>query len=151
MNVLKVLKKDHATVRNLFNQFDRTGKSAFEKKLALFERIRFELTVHARAEEEIFYPALKAINGRGRTLVIVALREHREMDELLTRISRLKPESASFAEKMEALMETVDRHVEEKEREIFQFAQENCPEGQLEQLGSEIEERKKFLERQLAA
>ena len=62
MNVLKMLKKDHSNVQNLFGKFDRAGKSAHEKKAELFEKIRRELQLHSRAEEEIFYPALKAMN-----------------------------------------------------------------------------------------
>src|SRR5262245_42741364 len=63
MNVLTILKRDHATVKSLFNKYSRTGKSSQEKKIQLFERIRRELQIHSRAEEEIFYPAVKAMNG----------------------------------------------------------------------------------------
>jgi hemerythrin superfamily protein len=78
MNVLKILKKDHSSVQNLFGKFDRAGKSAYEKKGELFEKIRRELQLHSRAEEEIFYPALKALNGDGRTLVSEAIKEHKD-------------------------------------------------------------------------
>ncbi len=69
MNVLSLLKKDHDTVKSLFSKFERAGKSAYDKKSELFEQIRLELIVHSRAEEEIFYPAVKAHNGEGRKLV----------------------------------------------------------------------------------
>ena len=65
MNVLKILKKDHSNVQSLFGQFDQTGKSSHEKKGELFEKIKRELQIHSRAEEEIFYPALKSLNGEG--------------------------------------------------------------------------------------
>jgi hemerythrin superfamily protein len=151
MNVLKILKKDHSTVQNLFGKFDRSGKSAHEKKGELFERIRRELQLHSRAEEEIFYPALKAMNGEGRRLVAEALKEHKDVDDLLTQISRLKPTDENFDEKMETLTENVDHHVQEEEGEIFRFAEENCSEEQLEELGRLIEERKRALDQQMAA
>jgi hemerythrin superfamily protein len=152
MNVLKILKKDHSTVRSLFNKYDRTGKSSFEKRFELFELIRRELQVHSRAEEEIFYPAIKAKNGtESRRLVTQALKEHKDVDELLTQISRLKPSDKNFDEKMETLFENVDHHVEEEEREIFQFVEENCSEEELNDIGMQIEERKKAIDRQLAA
>lgn len=152
MNVLKILKKDHSTVRSLFNKYDRTGKSSLEKRVELFELIRRELQVHSRAEEEIFYPAIKAKNGtEARRLVTQALKEHKDVDELLTQISRLKPSDKNFDEKMETLFENVDHHVEEEEREIFQFAEENCSEEELNDIGMQIEERKKAIDRQLAA
>ena len=152
MNVLKLLKKDHSSVKSLFRKFSRTGRSSHDRKTALFEQIRRELQIHSRAEEEIFYPALKAVNGaESRKLVSEALKEHKQVDELLTQISRLKPADKNFDEKIETLFESVDHHVEEEEGEIFQFAEEKFSEEQLEDIGRQIEERKKTLDRLMAA
>jgi len=151
MNVLKLLKKDHSDVQSLFSKFDHSGKSSHQKKGELFEKIRRELQIHSRAEEEIFYPALKSLNGEGRKLVTEALKEHRDIDELLTRISRLTPADKNFDERMETLIETVDHHVAEEEGEIFRFAEENYSPEELEELGRQIEERKKIIDRQMAA
>ena len=151
MNVLELLKEDHSNVKSLFEKFDRTDKSSQEKKTELFEKMRRELKLHSRAEEEIFYPALKALNGEGRRLVSEALKEHRDVDELLTQISRLKPCGKNFDDKMETLIENVDHHVQEEEEEIFRLAEENCSEGQLEELGQQIEDRKKILGQRMAA
>jgi hemerythrin superfamily protein len=152
MNVLKILKKDHSTVKSLFNKYDRTGKSSHEKRIQLFEQIRRELQIHSRAEEEIFYPAIKAKNGaESRKLVSQALKEHKDVSELLTQISRLKPNDKNFDEKMETLFENIDHHVEEEEGEIFQFVEENCSEAELNDMGRQVEERKRAIDRQLAA
>jgi hemerythrin superfamily protein len=152
MNVLTILRKDHALVRSLFNKYGNAGKSSHEKKLQLFEQIRRELQIHSRAEEEIFYPAIKAVNGaESRKLVSEALNEHKAVEELLIQISRLKPTDNSFDENMETLFENVDHHVEQEEGEIFQFVEENCSEEQLNDIGRQMEERKKALDRQLAA
>jgi len=151
MNVLKLLKEDHSKVKSLFDEFNRTGKSSHERKSELFEKVRRELKLHSRAEEEIFYPALKALNGDGRRLVSAALKEHRDVDELLTQISRLKPGDKNFDDKVETLIENVDDHVLEEEGEIFRFAEGNCSEDQLEELGQQIEDRKKTLGQQMAA
>src|SRR5690242_3244971 len=113
MNVLNILRKDHSTVRSLFNKYSRAGKSSHEKKLEIFEQMRRELQIHSRAEQEIFYPAIKAMNGtESRKLVTDALKEHKDVDELLTQISRLKPTDKSFDENIETLFEYVDHHIE---------------------------------------
>lgn len=151
MNALKLLKKDHSTVQSLFGKFDRTGKTSHEKKNELFIQIRREIQIHSRAEEEIFYPALKALNDDGRGLVLEALKEHRAIDELLTQVSRLKPTEKNFDEKAETLIENVGHHVEEEEGEIFRFAEENCSEEELANLGRQIEERKRALDQLMAA
>jgi hemerythrin superfamily protein len=150
MNVLKILKKDHSTVQNLFSKFDRASKP-HDKRSELFEKIRRELQIHLKAEEEIFYPALKAMNGIGRRLISEALKEHKDVDELLTQISRIKPTDKNFDEKMETLIENFDHHLDEEEGEIFRFAEENCSDEQLEELGRLIEERKRTLDQQMAA
>jgi len=151
MQALKLLKKDHSNVMSLFGKLERAGKSAHEKKNELFEQIRRELQLHVKVEEEIFYPAVKAFNGQGRLLVSEALKEHKDIEELLTQISRLKPSDKNYDEKVETLIENVDHHLEEEEGEIFRFAEENCSPEQLEELGHQIEERKKILDQQLAA
>jgi hemerythrin superfamily protein len=151
MHVLKLLKKDHSTVQSLISRFERAGKSAYEKRNELFAEIRRELQLHSKAEEEIFYPALKAFNGEGRVLVSEALKEHKDIDQLLTQISRLKPSDKNYDDKMETLIENVEHHVEEEEGQIFRFAEKNCSEEQLEDLGRQIEDRKRILDQQMAA
>src|SRR5437762_1327777 len=89
MNAIKLLKKDHSAVQSLFTKFDRTSKSAYDKRADLFEQMRRELQVHSRVEQEMFYPAVKALNGEGRRLISEALKEHKEIEELLAQISRL--------------------------------------------------------------
>src|SRR4029453_8539429 len=150
MNALNLLKKDHASVGTLFGRFERTGKTDLEKRNDLLAQIRREIQIHLRAEEEIFYPALKALNGEGRQLVSQALNDHKDINDLLTQISRLKLTAKNFDDRFEALIESVDHHVEEEEGEIFRFAEENCSEQELEDLGGQIQERKQFLDRQRA-
>jgi len=151
MDVLALLKTDHETIKDLFAKFESAPKAAHDKKAALFEQMRFELTIHSKAEEEIFYPALKAFDGEGRKLVTKALQEHKEVDDLLTQISRMNSVDPKFDEKVLALIEDADHHIFEEEGKIFQFAKENCPAEQLDALAGEIVTRKRALERQLAA
>ena len=151
MNALNLLKKDHDSVRTLFSRFERTSKTDLERRNDLLAQIRREIQIHSRAEEEIFYPALKALNGEGRQLVSQALDDHKDISDLLTQISRLKLTAKNFDDRFEALFEIVDQHIEEEVGEIFRFAEENCSEQQLEDLGRQIQERKQILDRQLAA
>lgn len=151
MQALKLLKTDHSAVQSLFEKFERTARGSHEKRNEIFAQIRRELQLHMRAEEEIFYPAVKALSGDGRNLVSGAIREHREIDQLLTQISRLKPSDRNYDDKVETLIENVEHHVYEEEGEIFQFTEENCSTEDLEDLGRQIEERKKILDQQMAA
>ena len=151
MNVLELLRRDHSTVKNLFEKFDQINASDYEGKAELLAQIRRELQLHSRAEEQVFYPARKAVDTGGQRLAFHAAKAHHDIDELLTQISRLKPSNKIFDEMLETLLTSVDFHIEEEEREIFQFAAENCSEQELEELGNEIEQRKRFLDHEMAA
>jgi hemerythrin superfamily protein len=151
MTVLSLLSQDHDSVRDLFSRFDSAPKAAYERKSGLFEKMKLELTVHMKVEEEIFYPALKALDGDGRKLVRESTSEHHEIHQLLFQISRIDPRDERFDDRVGALIDEVELHLDKEERQIFQFAKENCPEDQLEELGIEAEKRKAALQRQLAA
>ena len=108
MNVLNLLKKDHSAVKSLIGRFDRVGKTDLDKRTELFVQIRRELQIHSRAEEEIFYPALKALNDEGRRLALQAVKEYADVDQLLLRISRLNRTDEQLDELFETLAESVD-------------------------------------------
>jgi len=151
MNVLTLLRQDHATLRSFFSQFDRTSKTAYDQRSELFLQIRRDLQIHSRAEEEIFYPAIKAMNSEGQRLASEAISQHKNIDQLLTQLSRLKSSDRNFDETFETLIDTVDQHIEVEEEEILRFAEKNCSEQQLEELGRQTEDQKRIIDDRLAA
>src|SRR5579862_7210783 len=56
-HAVSILKKDHETVKELFNKFENTD-SAVEKE-KIIARAVMELKIHASIEEEIFYPTVR--------------------------------------------------------------------------------------------
>jgi hemerythrin superfamily protein len=56
-NAIALLKSDHETVKELFEQFEK-AESQDEKDAIIHQAIE-ELKVHAQIEEEICYPALR--------------------------------------------------------------------------------------------
>jgi hemerythrin superfamily protein len=52
-NVIDLLKQDHRTVEQLFAQFESA------QDVATAEEICAEIDVHAQAEEQVVYPALR--------------------------------------------------------------------------------------------
>src|SRR5690349_12157455 len=54
-DAIALLKEDHRTVEDLFEQFEKASGDGRKEKLA--QQICLELSVHATIEEEIFYPA----------------------------------------------------------------------------------------------
>ena len=61
---------------------------------------------------------------------------------LLDELEELGADNHDFSSKLQQLMEAVEHHVEEEEGEMFPMVGELFDEGQLEQLGQELESAK---------
>jgi hemerythrin superfamily protein len=59
-----LLKKDHDTVKDLFDRFENAEGRPAKKKIV--DQTLAELKVHATIEEEIFYPAVRKPVGKER-------------------------------------------------------------------------------------
>jgi hemerythrin superfamily protein len=151
MKVTLLLRNDHDTIKSLFSKYKKAGVRSQNGKKELFDAVRRELTIHSQMETEIFYPALTGTSSKAATqLVSTALEEHDTVDKLLDEISRMSHTDRDFDGRMNELMQAVDSHIEMEEREIFDEARKTLPEYRLEELGLEMEDRKRILG-QLAA
>src|SRR5256886_17649604 len=90
MDAIALLKKDHMTVKRLFERFEkaRSGK----KEIA--DRIVKELAVHAAIEGQLFYPAARPKAKRSEMeeadeQVLQALDEHHVAEGLPSEIDKL--------------------------------------------------------------
>jgi hemerythrin superfamily protein len=143
MEATKLLKNDHDEVRAMFKEYEKTGDRALAKKAKLFEQIRDALTAHAKIEEEVFYPAVKAARSEeAKDEVREATEEHKIVKTLLSELDRMKPSDEQYDAKMKVLMESVEHHAEEEEDEMFKQARKHLSRERLESLGEEMEIRK---------
>jgi hemerythrin superfamily protein len=143
MEATKLLKNDHDEVRAMFKEYEKTGDRALAKKAKLFEQIRDALTAHAKVEEEVFYPAVRAARSEeAKDDVREATEEHKIVKTLLSELDRMKPSDEQYDAKMKVLMESVEHHAEEEEKEMFKQARKYISKERLESLGEEMEIRK---------
>lgn len=144
----EILKEDHAKVKDLFKEYrglEVDGEDG--EKERLFDEIDRELTIHATVEEEIFYPAVKALDTEEPVdQVLEAREEHQIVKTLLGQLRELSPGEETFHPKMKVLMEAVEHHAEEEEKEMFPSAKKGLGDEDLLRLGGLIEERKRSLE-----
>jgi hemerythrin superfamily protein len=136
MNALEILKRDHQTVKGLFEETTRASDQ--RKRKDLFDKIDTELEIHAHIEETVFYPALEQ-HEELKDMVAEALEEHQEVKTLLEEIEQMGSESHDFGANLQELMECVEHHVEEEEGEMFPKIREVFDEGALDQLGKQLE------------
>jgi len=144
MDAVALLTQDHENVKALFEQFEASGDKAYANKKKLAMKICLELTKHATAEEEIFYPAVQAIGGETEDLVDEAQVEHAAAKELIAQILSMDPHDELYDAKVKVLSEQIEHHVQEEEGEMFPKAREAGLD--LIALGEAIEARKAEIE-----
>jgi hemerythrin superfamily protein len=146
MNALELLQKDHDEVRRLFNLFKSNNDENEHRQI--FEKIKRELDTHSHIEETIFYPAVEDQEDEDLcTLVDEAFEEHEDVDMLLEELDRLNRDGAELRPKMMELIERVEHHASEEERQMFPKVRELMNDEALNGLGEELESEKKAYSR----
>src|SRR5262245_29446350 len=147
MKVTVLLKNDHESLKAMFEKFKKSSAARNQNgKKDIFNEIRRELLIHAQMEQEILYPALTGTaSSRAPELISKAQREHQAMDKLIQELTNMGATDKAFDMKMAVLMDQVLQHVEMEEEEIFDEVRKNLPEFRLEELGLEMEDRRKVL------
>ena len=140
VDAITLLTEDHENVKATFEQYEALGERAHVTKKRLATQICTELTKHATAEEEIFYPAVRAAGKDKEDLVDEAIVEHASAKDLIAQILDMEPTEELFDAKVKVLSELIDHHVQEEEGEMFPKARKAGLD--LEQLGQQIAERK---------
>jgi hemerythrin superfamily protein len=118
-DALDLLNQDHAAIAELFDLYESLHQR--EEKQALVSRIIRVLTVHARIEQELFYPALHRAIGDDTEMEDADV-EHAMIRKLMADLNRSNADASRFDAKMRNLAHLVEQHVEEEERQTFQQA-----------------------------
>lgn len=147
-DILSLIETDHREVEQLFEQIQNEKDS--KKVKSLFSKIYEELTLHAQAEELVFYPAMREYDET-EDLIEEAEEEHNAVKILLEEMKALQPNDGEFKTKLMHLVESVQHHVEEEEEEVFSAVRESMEDEQLAQLGQEFQEAKSQVESQVKA
>jgi len=117
-----LLDAEHRAVKKMFKEYEELmgsrSRSAAQKKMDLARTICNELSVHAQIEEEIFYPALRAV-FKDTDLLAEAEVEHATAKDLIAQIEAMDEPGEMFDAKVKVLGEYIDHHVKEERNEIF--------------------------------
>ena len=138
-SVIELLKQDHDYVKQAYRRFEKMDHEDLDAVKAVVSEVCTALEVHARVEEQIFYPAVrKAIDDDD--LMAEAEIEHESAKTLIRRLKRMKPSNAAYIPTFTVLCEYVMHHVKEEESEMFPKAQRR--KLNLQALGKKVMERK---------
>jgi hemerythrin superfamily protein len=139
LDAVALLKADHRKVEELFEAFEKASGDGRKQKLA--EQICMELTVHARIEEEIFYPACEGKVEED--LLKEAFVEHDGAKILIAEIEAGGPDDEFYDAKVKVLSEQIEHHVKEEEQRVEgMFSQARAAGVDMDALGAELAARK---------
>jgi hemerythrin superfamily protein len=137
MNATDLLRDDHERIRALLERL----KFARDKE-ELLPKLEKEIRIHSELEEDLFYPAVREVDG---AWVDVALDAHQRVDELLEDLIDAVEEEEEFEQKLTELEEHLNAHIEDEEIKVFPQVEEQWEE-QLDELGSQMTQMKEDLE-----
>ena len=134
----------------MFDQFEKNKDDmSAEEKAELVEKICGELVVHAQIEEEIFYPALRAVGDEDLDEMLdEAEVEHNGAKDLIAQLEDATPEEPLYDAKVTVLGEYIKHHAKEEESEMFPKAKK-ATELDLDALGEQLRERADVLKQEL--
>ncbi len=140
---IQLLKQDHRTVEDLFEEFEGAKRPA--DKRAIAKEICMELTIHAMIEEEIFYPAVKDVVDE--EIYSEAHVEHDGAKVLIAEIMAADPSDEFYDARVKVLSEMIKHHVKEEEQRDGMFAQARKGDIDFDELGERLQTRKEDLMR----
>jgi hemerythrin superfamily protein len=143
MDAITLLKNDHRAVEKLFKAFEGAGERALKTKADIVHGIVSELSVHAQAEEQVLYPAIRTEVPDTEEMVLESLEEHHIVKWVLSELEDMSPEDERFAAKVTVLIENVRHHVDEEEHDLFPRVRASLGRKQLSDIGAVLERAKK--------
>jgi hemerythrin-like domain-containing protein len=143
MDAITLLTEDHDRVKKMLTEGEETTERAEKGRTELFAKLKEEMLIHERIEEEIFYPALKE-HPKAKDIVLEGYEEHHVVDEIMGELEQTDVTDETWAAKFKVMKENIEHHIEEEEGDMFKQARQVFSDDELEQLGARMMELKKL-------
>ena len=135
-SVTNHIRMDHTHVLTTFHRYKDDTSPAVKKALA--DTICMAVEIHAQLEEEIFYPAMRALDA---PTVDKSFPEHDEIKQLIAGLRNMEPTDPQYDRTVMALMRTIMHHVADEETILLPEA-ERLLGDRVNELGAEWTRRK---------
>ena len=119
-DAIAFLKSEHRDVEELFKRFEGLGDTAHKSRQTTVGKMIEALSKHAAIEEQVLYPAVRAlVEGEQDDLILEALEEHHIVKLTFRELESMPSTDERYKAKVTVLTESVRHHVEEEEKELF--------------------------------
>ncbi len=102
------------------------------------------LKTHFRMEEEVLFPPLKEVFGRGGGPVSQMLYEHGEIEEahakMAAALAKEDPDREALAEASERILAVLPGHIEKEDNVLFPFAERRLTPDQMAEVDAAVRE-----------
>lgn len=136
-DIFSLLKKDHDETRLLFEKI----KIGSQGREALFSELSEALSLHMEGEEHLFYPKLEDSNET-RDLTMEGYDEHNEAKGILAEIGQMPFGNREWTSKLNDLQKSVEHHIKEEEKQLFDKARSVIDEEESERIAKEFQAEK---------
>jgi hemerythrin superfamily protein len=136
--ITNMIRMDHTHVMATFHQYELDSSPRTRQGLA--NSICLSLEIHAQLEEEIFYPALRAMDTSN-PAILKSVPEHNEMKRLIAKLRGMQPTEAGYDDTLFELMRDVMHHVADEETILLPEA-ERLMGDRLGDLGAQMMKRR---------
>lgn len=145
MSIRDIIRMDHTKADALFMEIERSKDP--NKIQEFFGQLYKDLSVHAEAEEQLVYPAVRNYYGKTNDLYS----EQAEMKQMLQQLRSLNPGAPDFKENIRRLRDAVHHHKSQEENEMFPILRDNFSDEEQKQMATQFKSIKARLQEQLAA
>ena len=111
------LKQEHAMTLAVFDLLEETENDAVTTRTGLVKKLKYALTKHAVAEENVIYPALREIGEVTEADELNA--EHGYVKDFLYQLDSMPKDSSEFLFKVREFRTLIEDHIREEEEVLF--------------------------------
>ncbi len=141
LKIQEALSLDHRKVEILFKQIEDSEDPA--KIREFFAQLDRDLSIHAEAEEQTVYPAVRTYYAKTQELY----NEQSEAKLMLKNLQALNPATVEFKVHLRNLKDAVQAHVQQEEGQMFPTIKDNFTEAEQKQLATQFNSVKEQLQR----
>jgi hemerythrin superfamily protein len=137
--ITDMIRFDHSHVMVTFHQYTKDKPAKVKKALA--ETVCDAVDIHAKLEEEIFYPAMRAL-ATDEHVMGKSAPEHDEMRNIIALLRRTNAEDPDHDRLMLELMRLVIHHVADEETVLLPQAEAMIDKERLSEMGAQMTRRR---------
>ena len=135
MNAIDFLVSQHRSMETMLDGVIDADEAARSR---LYAEVADQLTMHISAEEQVFYPAVKA--ARTEDILMESLEEHLSLKRLMADLLTLGQDEPTFVPKFKVLKEQAEHHHKEEEEHLFPKVKKSLSPDEREKLGQQMQE-----------